>query len=467
MLRTILGLTIISMLNSISLQAADDVTSMGWPKPMSNEEAWKAMPKADEGGGSPLPTWIRMVAREMPRTAAAFLELDLAQRTKSPVEPGLRAAMRYVAAKANGCKYAQATAAADASRAGVAQPKWSSLDTRERTGWSEAEQLALDFAHDMSADSDGVTDEQFAQLVQKFSDRQAASMVLGMAYANFQDRLLNCLGAPMDENSQLAAVAVKFSSEALTKQTTPPPAGVKSEVPGAQPGNGKDLIQDEAQVTWLPYDQLQARLKKQRERATRLPIPKWETFAGRLPTGLMEKPSEIVWYRIAFGYADELAVPFEIYMRTAGAESPANWDRSFGNSLFWMVTDAVRCPYCMGHCEMNWEVVGMTPQQIAELSQKLAGSDWSAFTEPQQQALAFARKNTQTPAKIDRSDIDTVRKAYGDQQAFYICLQTSRYNYMTRISNGFQLTLEKGNPFWDYYRMPTPPAASSPKEESK
>lgn len=44
----------------------------------------------------------------------------------------------------------------------------------------------------------------------------------------------------------------------------------------------------------------------------------------RLPKGLMEKPSDIVWYKIAFGYADELAVPFEIYMRTAGAEVSAN-----------------------------------------------------------------------------------------------------------------------------------------------
>ncbi len=153
-------------------------------------------------------------------------------------------------------------------------------------------------------------------------------------------------------------------------------------------------------------------------------------------------------------------MPFEIYMRTAGAEVSTNWDRPFGNSIFWMVTDAVKCPYCMGHCEMNWEVIGMNAQQIADLSQKLAGSDWSSFTEPQQQALAFARKLTITPGKIDRGDIETLRKGFGDQRAFFICLQASRYNYMTRISNGFQLTLESGNPFWDYYRMPAPGGAA-------
>ncbi len=208
---------------------------MGWPAPLSNEAAWEAMPKAEQGQGSPLPTWARMLAREMPRTAAAFLELDLAQRTKSPVEPGLRAAMRYVAAQANGSKYAQATAEADARRAGVSADKLSSLNTPEHQAWSPAERAALKFAFDMSVNSDGVTDEQFAQLVKQFSDRQAAAMVLGMAYANFQDRLLICLGAPLEENGPLPPVAVKFSSDSLTKHTTPPPANVKPEVPVPKP----------------------------------------------------------------------------------------------------------------------------------------------------------------------------------------------------------------------------------------
>lgn len=429
---------------------------MGWPAPLSNEAAWQAMPRAEQGSGSPLPSWIRMLAREMPRTAAAFLELDWAHRTQSSVEPGLRAAMRYVASQANGCRYAQATAEADARRAGVSSEKWSSLHTQKRSGWSAAEQAALKFAHDMSVDSDSVTDRQFAELVEHFSDRQAAAMVLGLAYANFQDRLLICLGAPLEEGGPLPPVAARFSSDSLTKHTLPPPTGAPPEIPGTKPQSAKDVIQDESPYTWLSYEDLQARLKQQRQRTTRLPIPKWEQFAARLPEGLMEKPSDIVWYQIAFGYADELAVPFEIYLRTAATEIAGNWDRTFGNSIFWMVTDAVKCPYCMGHCEMNWEVLGMKPEQIAQLSQKLAGNDWSSFTEPQQHALAFARKLTRTPAKIDCADIDTLRRGFGDQRAFFICLQASRYNYMTRISNGFQLTLEKGNPFWDYYRMPAP-----------
>src|SRR4051812_4707239 len=82
--------------------------------PLTDEEAWRRMPNPEKGAGQRLPSWARMLARDLPRSTAAFLQLDLAQRTKSPVDPKLRAAMRWVAAHANDCHYAEAYAAADA-----------------------------------------------------------------------------------------------------------------------------------------------------------------------------------------------------------------------------------------------------------------------------------------------------------------------------------------------------------------
>ncbi len=437
------------------------LTSMGWPLPMSDDECWKVLPKATEGSGAALPSWAKMLAREMPRTAAAFLELDLAQRTASPVDPKLRAAMRWVSANANGSPYAKSVAKADALRAGVTEQQWQSLESKERKLWNDRERTALEFAYQMTVDSDGVTDALFQDVVKAFDERQAASMVLLMAYSNFQDRLLNCLGAPLEEGGPMPPVKVRFAPEGLVSQTTPP-SNKPPKIPGSDSGDQtKDIIADDAPNTWLPYPQLQERLEKQRKRATRLRIPNWEEFASKLPKGLMEKPSDIVWYKIAFGYAHELAVPFEIYMRTAGSEVSVNWDRLFGNCIFWIVTDAIKCPYCMGHCEMNWEVAGLNSEEIAEISRQLAGDDWSKFTIPQQQALAFARKLTLRPATIDRKDMDMLREGFGEQRAFFIALNASRYNYMTRISNGFQLTLESDNPFWDYYKMKPPTKSAS------
>src|SRR5436305_2684309 len=78
--------------------------------PLSDEEAWRRLPKPTRGGGQPLPSWARMLAAELPRSTAAFLQLDLAQRTASPLDPRLRAAMRWVSAHANRSAYAEAYA---------------------------------------------------------------------------------------------------------------------------------------------------------------------------------------------------------------------------------------------------------------------------------------------------------------------------------------------------------------------
>ena len=83
---------------------------------LSDEECWKRMPPAASGGGQPLPNWAKAVATQLPRTAAAMLELDLAQRTKGPLDPSLRAKMRWVIADANRCDYSEAYALADLKR---------------------------------------------------------------------------------------------------------------------------------------------------------------------------------------------------------------------------------------------------------------------------------------------------------------------------------------------------------------
>ena len=86
---------------------------------LTTNDAWARLPQAIKGRGLPLPSWARMLSRSLPKTTAALLELDLAQRTRSPLEPKLRAAMRWVAAHANECKYGEAYAAFDARRAGL------------------------------------------------------------------------------------------------------------------------------------------------------------------------------------------------------------------------------------------------------------------------------------------------------------------------------------------------------------
>ncbi len=431
-----------------------------WPSAISNEQAWKLLPPSDGPRTEVLPIWARMMVSEMPRTTAAYLELDRSQRTLGAVAPSLRAACRYVAAKSNGCVYSLATARADGKSANVPTEKWASLEDDSWKAWTVEERLALEFAKQMAIDSDGIPDDLFRDLVSKFGEQAVACMVLHSAYASFQDRFLLCLQIGFDSSSGLLPVTARFDPAGLVSTTTPPPKPTTNSsvaLPTTSDSTAaipKPSVKKSMEYTWLPFEGLQERLAQQRHRKTRLTIPEWDVIATKLPQGLMDRPSAIVWYRIAFGYASELAVPFEIYMRTAGSEVSKNWDRIFGNSIFWIVTDAMKCPYCMGHCEMNWEVAGLDTAAIAKRSRTLAGDDWSDFTTAEQAALSFARKLTKTPSQITQDDIQVLREGFGDQRALFIMLNASRYNYMTRISNGFQLTLESENVFWEYYNMP-------------
>src|SRR5262249_32978658 len=146
-------------------------------------------------------------------------------------DPKLRVAMRWIAAHANRCDYAEAYAVADARRSGLDDARLDTLRQKGYPGWSEADRSALEFARKMTVASDLVTDDEFATLVQHFGETRAASMVLLLAYANLQDRVLLCLGAGVEPGGPLPPVDLAFNPASLDTKTTPPPPSQKSPLP--------------------------------------------------------------------------------------------------------------------------------------------------------------------------------------------------------------------------------------------
>ncbi len=109
----------------------------------------------------------------------------------------------------------------------------------------------------------------------------------------------------MEDKGALSPFQSKFIASELVSKTTPPPASTLST--GSTVSSSTSDSTGKNEISWLPYEQLQARLKLQREKPTRLPILEWDAIASKLPDGLMDKPSDIIWYRIAFGYASVAA----------------------------------------------------------------------------------------------------------------------------------------------------------------
>jgi alkylhydroperoxidase family enzyme len=410
---------------------------------MSDEEAWKVLPETVKGEGAPLPSWAKAVAKQLPRTAAAMLRLDFAQRTKSPLDSKLRAKMRWVIAMANRCEYSQKTALADLHHAGASEAEVAMLQGGP-SKWPEADKAPLRFAYEHSVSAPQIEDALFEQLRQQFGDKQAAAMVLLGAYSNFQDRILLGLGLANASDAPMPPLDIGFVPTAFQTKPILPPSKPAPELLAG----GKDVVGDDGDWASISFDELQVRLKKQLERNQRLPTPTWEEVAKNLPLEFSARPTRIVWNLVCMGYVPELALPWSTTTRTMWAE--AQQDRVLEESLFWVQTRAIECNYCMGHCEMLLEVAGLDKGQISDRLKLLASDNWSAFPENEQRAYAYARKLTKTPWELTSADYKQLEKDLGEKEAMATFFWLCRGLYMTRVSDGFQLRLESDNVFADF-----------------
>ena len=420
--------------------------------PPADAEVWKRLPPTVSGGDGPLPNWARAVSARLPRTAAAMLELDLAQRTRSPLDPALRAKLRWVIARANRCAYSEAHALADLERAGGDAATIRAL-TSGRDAWPEADRDPLEFARLHTVDAPAITDEQFARLRTRFGDERVAAIVLLGAYGNFQDRIVLGLNLPLEAGGPLAPIEVEFDPGAL--QSVPILPEAVEQAPAVE--GGVHVVARDPEWSELDYDALQARLAGQRDREPRLPIPTWEQVKKRLPPALAARPTRIVWNLVCSAYAPELAIPWSVATRTLWAE--ARTDRIFEESLFWVQTRAIRCNYCMGHCEMLMEVGGLSPAEVADRTRRLAGDDWSSFPPAEQHAYAYARKLSKAPWELTPADYATLETDLGPDAAAATFWWLCRGLYMTRVSDGFQLPLERENVFMEFFQAPAEPAS--------
>jgi alkylhydroperoxidase family enzyme len=304
---------------------------------LEGRDAWARLPAVEKGGGQPLPSWALALAEALPRTTAAMLELDYAQRARSPLDPKLRAKMRWVAARANRCPYSQAYAAADLRRAGGSDADLTAL-AGDRSALPAAEQKALDFARRMTLSADAVTDDEVAELKKLYGEKQLVAMVLLLAYANFQDRLVLALGLPVEPGGPLPPVEVRFRTDG--KAPTPAERKAVAKVTGAigrQPAEDPDWAR-------LDFGALQQELDQQRARPPRIRVPSWEEVRQLLPPDRQgDKPWRIRWSLVCGGYQPELAFPWFRCLR-AFAED-ARQDRVFEESLFWVITRSIHCFY--------------------------------------------------------------------------------------------------------------------------
>jgi alkylhydroperoxidase family enzyme len=329
--------------------------SVAYVPVLTDAEAWKKLPPAEEGSGQRLPAWVRALAGPLPKTAAAMIQWDYAQRAESPLPPLLRAKLRWMTAQANRCAYAKAYARADYVRAGGQAEDIDNL-ARGLDKLPEAERLALQVMRQLAEAAYTLTDSQMDRLLQLYGEEQVAAMVLLAAYANFQDRLLLAFGVSVEPDGPLAPCKVRFRKPPPPDKSAAPekgsadakakaPPGRKLSPPSPNPPAVPEKVED-PEWTGISVDTLRELMKQQiARRKARIRLPDPESVRARLPPEMPqpEKQVQIVWYLVTFGYQPRLT---EAWSRGGRAfREDSDLDRVHAGSLFWVVTRSCMCFY--------------------------------------------------------------------------------------------------------------------------
>jgi alkylhydroperoxidase family enzyme len=413
---------------------------------LSDEDAWKRLPPVESGGRQTLPSWARALAGALPYTTAATLELDRTYRTSDALDPKLAGSIRFVVARTLRSEYGMAYAKSDLRRAGVDQAAIDQLKG-DYSALPASDRAALAFASRMTTAGYATTDDEVAGLVESFGEAKVVAIVLQIAYANFLDRMALAMGLAVEHGGPAPPIDVRFAKPGEKGI----PAASRSTLPSI-PKDQPDATASDPDWKEFNYGQLQEKLEAQRDRKPRVSIPTWEEFRTALPEGLYPrtKPLRIRWSLLVSGRQPKLGPAWIKCLRTF--EEEAKQDRVFEESLFWVVTRSLRCFYCMGHCEMLLGVAGLDQKAIADRTAKLAGEDWSSFPPAERVAFAFARKLTRTPWEVDDADIRKLVDAFGPERALDVVFWSSRCQFMTKVSDAFQLQLERENVFKDHLK---------------
>ena len=307
---------------------------------LGDDAAWQRLPNVEaEIPDRRLPIWAQAFAGPLPRTTAAMLELDYIYRTSEALNPRLRATMRWVAARANQCAYSRKYAEADLLRTGMSSDEVARLES-SLAKLSQNEQAAVQFAEKLTVAASSVTDEEVAKLIAAFGEQPVVAMVLQMAYANFQDRLLLALNVDVEPDGPLPPLAVRFVPAATGESIA---VERLEQILNSQVASSPIKLGPE----WssVPLEQLLRGMEQQRVRSGRVSVPEWKDVHPRLPPGMYppDRPVRIKWSLVVLGHQPEMGSAWLRCLRTFSRE--ANQDRVFEETLFWVITRTIDCYY--------------------------------------------------------------------------------------------------------------------------
>lgn len=155
-----------------------------------------------------------LTMQRKPKLAQALAVMNAAvMDPEGEVDLGFRRLIGHVVSKVAGCLYCQAHTVLGAKNFGVSEAKladvWRYADSPH---YSKAERLAMDFALAAASQPNAVTDEQFAELRQHWSDGAIVEILGVVAMFAFLNRWNDTMATPLE------AVPEAVATQALGAQ---------------------------------------------------------------------------------------------------------------------------------------------------------------------------------------------------------------------------------------------------------
>jgi alkylhydroperoxidase family enzyme len=284
-----------------------------------------------------LPMWATRLSEPLPESTLALLKLDFLHRRENPLGSEIAAKVRWVVADALKSPYGKATAEFDLQQSGFT-PEQISAWRDSLTSRTDPHQLLWDFAKQLTLSGHSITDEMFAELRTAWETEPTVAIVHTVAFANFQNRLWLALGLEPEMDGGVAAVLPPDGWRTSDARVAPARPDLAETLKTAT------LSSAPRRAGWNPqdFDLLQSKLKSQKRRSSRIPLPDPDRLAV-LPEEERQRSEKVIWSNISLGYQPKLTQGWFTLMRTFRRES--NLDRVFSNSLFWVVTRGNECFY--------------------------------------------------------------------------------------------------------------------------
>ncbi|MEX1165756.1 MAG: carboxymuconolactone decarboxylase family protein [Hydrogenophaga sp.] len=155
-----------------------------------------------------------LTMQRKPKLAQALAIMNAAvMDSEGEVDLGFRRLIGHVVSKASGCLYCQAHTLLGAKNYGVTEAKLADVWTYASSPlYSERERLAMGFALAAASQPNAVTDAQFAELQQHWSENEIVELLGVVAMFAFLNRWNDTMATPLE------AVPEAVASKALGDQ---------------------------------------------------------------------------------------------------------------------------------------------------------------------------------------------------------------------------------------------------------